>query len=288
MTKDELFYKQKNIYDIVSEAEIAQIYDFAEGYKKYIAASKTERQAIREAIKLAEAKGFVPYVFGSKLKSGDRVYFDNRGKALMLAVIGSESLNTGINLAAAHVDSPRLDLKQVPLYEEAEMAFLKTHYYGGIKKYQWLAIPLELHGVVVKKDGSKLDISIGDKPGEPQFVITDLLPHLGADQMKKNAADFVPGESLNILFGSRPDKEEGDGKVKLTVMKLLNEKYGLIEEDFLSSELSAIPAFEVRDIGFDKSLIGAYGHDDRVCVYSRAYGHFRGSKPQENCGLSAG
>jgi aspartyl aminopeptidase len=281
MTKDELFYKQKNIYDIVSEAEAEQIYSFAEGYKKYMSASKTERQAVREAIKLAEEKGFKPYIFGSKLKAGDRVYFDNRGKALMLAVIGSEPLSRGINLAAAHVDSPRLDLKQVPLYEEAEMAFLKTHYYGGIKKYQWLAIPLELHGVVVKKDGSRLDVSIGDKPGEPQFVITDLLPHLGADQLKKNAGDFVPGESLNILFGSRPDKEEGEGKVKLTVMKLLNEKYGLIEEDFLSAELSAVPAFEVRDIGFDKSLIGAYGHDDRVCVYSELMAIFEAVSPKK-------
>lgn len=281
MTKDELFYKQKNIYEIVSEAETGLIYDFAEGYKKYIAASKTERLAVKEAIKLAEARGFVPYVFGSKLKAGDKVYFNNRGRALMLAVIGSQPLSSGINLAAAHVDSPRLDLKQVPLYEDSEMAFFKTHYYGGIKKYQWLTIPLELHGVVVKKDGSIVDVSIGDKAGEPQFVITDLLPHLGSDQMKKNAAEFVPGESLNILIGSRPDKEEGDNKVKLTVMKLLNGKYGIIEEDFLSAELSAVPAFEVRDIGFDRSLIGAYGHDDRVCAYSELMAILEVSSPKK-------
>ncbi len=268
MTKDELFYKQKNIYETAGEDVARAINSFAEGYKRYITASKTERLAVTEAVRLAEARGFKPYTYGSTPKAGDRIYYVNRGKALTLAVIGSEPLSSGLNIAAAHVDAPRLDLKQVPLYEDGELAFLKTHYYGGIKKYQWLAIPLELHGVVVKKDGSTVQVSIGSTPDEPQFVITDLLPHLDDDQMKKKASDFVPGESLNILIGSRPDKEDGDNKVKLTVMKLLNEKYGLTEEDFLCAELSAIPAFGARDLGLDRSLIGAYGHDDRCCVYA--------------------
>ncbi len=268
MTRDELFYRQKNIYETADEGTARAIEGFAEGYKSYVNAAKTERLAVAEAVRLAEAAGFRPYSFGSKPKAGDRIYHVNRGRALTLAVVGVESLSSGANIAAAHVDAPRLDLKPSPLYEDGELAFLKTHYYGGIKKYQWLAIPLELHGVAVKRDGTLITVSVGGKPGEPQFTITDLLPHLDGDQMKKKASDFVPGESLNILFGSRPDGDGGDSRVKLAVMKLLNEKYGITEEDFLSAELSAVPAFEARDVGFDRSLIGAYGHDDRCCAYA--------------------
>jgi aspartyl aminopeptidase len=265
---DQLLYKQKNVYELMTDQELAACDAFAEGYKAFLANAKTERQAVREAVALASAKGFREYVYGETLKPGDKVYEINRGKALTLAVIGSAPLSEGINLAAAHVDSPRLDLKQVPLYEESELAFFKTHYYGGIKKYQWVAIPLELHGIVVKRDGTITDVSVGALKGEPQFTITDLLPHLGADQMKKTLSDAITGEGLNIIIGSKPEKEaEGDNRVKITVMKLLNEKYAITEEDFLSAELTAVPAFEVRDIGFDRSMIGGYGQDDRVCTY---------------------
>ena len=210
----------------------------------------------------------MPYVPGMALKAGDRVYQSNRGKALMLAVIGEQPLSEGCVIAGAHVDCPRLDLKQVPMYEDTEMAFFKTHYYGGIKKYQWVAIPLELHGVVALKNGDLIDVVIGRDPDDPQFVITDLLPHLAADQMKKTLAEGITGEGLNILIGSMPYDDEGKDRVKLAILSLLYDDYGITEEDFLSAELVATPAFEARDIGLDRSLIGGYGHDDRVCAYA--------------------
>ncbi len=268
MTRDELFFKQKSVYETADEAKIKEIYDFAEGYMVWLDKSRTERLAVRESVKLAEAKGFKAWVPGGKYVPGDKIYFVNREKGLTLAVIGKKSLAEGANIAAAHVDNPRLDLKQYPLYENEEMAFFKTHYYGGVKKYQWVVTPLALVGTVVKGDGTSVDVSIGLQKGEPRFVITDLLPHLAGDQMKKNASDFIPGESLNILLGTRPDKEEGADRVKLMVLKLLNEKYGITEADFLSAELCAVPADEITDIGLDRSLIGGYGHDDRVCAYS--------------------
>lgn len=268
MTRDELFMKQKSVYETADETKIKEIYDFAEGYMAWLDVSRTERLAVRESIKLAEAKGFTAWEPGKTYAPGEKIYFNNRQKGLTLAVIGTKSLAEGANIAAAHVDNPRLDLKQYPLYENEEMAFFKTHYYGGIKKYQWVVTPLALVGVVVRADGSSVDVSIGLNKGEPRFVITDLLPHLAGDQMKKNASDFIPAESLNILLGTRPDKEEGSDRVKLAVMKLLNEKYGITEADFLSAELCAVPADEITDIGLDRSLIGGYGHDDRVCAYS--------------------
>jgi aspartyl aminopeptidase len=224
---------------------------------------------VKEAVLLAEAAGFVPYSPGKVIKSGDKLYYVNRGKSLMLAVIGSLSLSEGANIAAAHIDSPRLDLKQNPLYEDSELAYFKTHYYGGIKKYQWVTIPLELHGVLALKSGENIEIVIGRDPGDPVFVITDLLPHLSADQYKKNLAESFPGESLNILLGSRPyaEKCESDS-VKLNIMEILNKKYGISEEDFLSAEISAVPSVTTRDIGLDRSLLGGYGHDDRVCAYA--------------------
>lgn len=265
---EHLLYKTKNAYEIMSDEELARCENFAVGYMDFLTKGKTERLAVKEAVKLAEAAGFKPYVYGSELKPGDKVYDVNRDKGLTLAVIGKAPLSKGINLAAAHVDAPRIDLKQNPLYEDSEIALFKTHYYGGIKKYQWLAIPLELHGVFVKKDGTTVDVSIGSDKGDPLFAITDLLPHLGADQMKKTMSEAVPGEGLNIIIGTRPLNDEGDNKVKLQVLKILNEKYGVTEEDFLSAELSAVPSFDAREVGFDKSLIGGYGHDDRVCAYS--------------------
>jgi aspartyl aminopeptidase len=265
---DGLLYKQKNCYEQMTDEQISACNSFAEGYKRFLQNAKTERQAVKLTVELAEKKGFKKYVYGQAIKPGDKVYDINRGKALTLAVIGTAPMSDGINLAAAHIDSPRVDLKQVPLYEDSEMAFFKTHYYGGIKKYQWVAIPLELHGVIVKPDGTTIDVSIGADEGDPQFTITDLLPHLGADQMKKTMSEAITGEGLNIVIGSRPEKEaESGGKVKITILKLLNEKYGITEEDFLSAELMAVPAFPVRDIGLDRSMIGGYGQDDRVCAY---------------------
>ena len=268
MTREELFFETKSVYETADEAKIKAIYDFAEGYKTFLSASRTERLAVREAVKLAEARGFRAWEPGQPVKPGDKIYMVNRGKAIILAVIGRKGMEEGIRLAAAHVDNPRLDVKQHPLYEDAEMAFFKTHYYGGIKKFYWVATPLAIVGTIVKKDGEAVDVSIGLEPGEPRFVITDLLIHLAGDQMKKTAADFIPGESLNILLGSRPDGEKGNDRVKLAVMKLLNEKYGITEADFLSSELCAVPADEVTDLGLDRSLVGGFGHDDRVCAYA--------------------
>ena len=266
--RDELFYKQKNGYDTMSTQQRIDMEDYCRGYMAFLNEARTEREAVKIAIEMAEDKGFVEYVDGMKLSPGDKVYCNNRSKALMLAVIGSKSLEKGCVIAGAHVDSPRIDLKQNPLYESDELAYFKTHYYGGIKKYQWVTIPLELHGVVALKNGETIDVSIGHDPSDPQFVITDLLPHLGKEQMRKTMEEGITGEGLNILIGSIPYADEGSDRVKLAVMSILNDRYGIVEEDFLSAELTAVPAFEVREIGLDRSLIGGYGHDDRVCAYA--------------------
>lgn len=266
--RDKLFYKQKNGYDTMSTQQRIDMEDYCRGYMAFLNEARTEREAVKIAIEMAEDKGFVEYVDGMKLSPGDKVYCNNRSKALMLAVIGSKSLEEGCVIAGAHVDSPRIDLKQNPLYESDELAYFKTHYYGGIKKYQWVTIPLELHGVVALKNGETIDVSIGHDPSDPQFVITDLLPHLGKEQMRKTMEEGITGEGLNILIGSIPYADEGSDRVKLAVMSILNDRYGVIEEDFLSAELTAVPAFEVREIGLDRSLIGGYGHDDRVCAYA--------------------
>ena len=266
--RDELFYKQKNGYDTMSTQQRIDMEDYCRGYMAFLNEARTEREAVKIAIEMAEDKGFVEYVDGMKLAPGDKVYCNNRSKALMLAVIGRKSLEEGCVIAGAHVDSPRIDLKQNPLYESDELAYFKTHYYGGIKKYQWVTIPLELHGVVALKNGETIDVSIGHDPSDPQFVITDLLPHLGKEQMRKTMEEGITGEGLNILIGSIPYADEGSDRVKLAVMSILNDRYGIVEEDFLSAELTAVPAFEVREIGLDLSLIGGYGHDDRVCAYA--------------------
>ena len=266
--RDELFYKQKNGYDTMSTQQRIDMEDYCRGYMAFLNEARTEREAVKIAIEMAEDKGFVEYVDGMKLSPGDKVYCNNRSKALMLAVIGSKSLEEGCVIAGAHVDSPRIDLKQNPLYESDELAYFKTHYYGGIKNYQWVTIPLEMHGVVALKNGEMIDVSIGHDPSDPQFVITDLLPHLGKEQMRKTMEEGITGEGLNILIGSIPYADEGSDRVKLAVMSILNDRYGIVEEDFLSAELTAVPAFEVREIGLDRSLIGGYGHDDRVCAYA--------------------
>ena len=266
--KEKLFYRQKHGCDSVSTEERVAAEKYCEGYKAFLNDARTEREAVKLAVALAEEKGFREFTPEVKPQPGMKLYRVNRGKSLMLATVGKKSLAEGCNIAAAHVDSPRLDLKQLPLYEDNELAYLKTHYYGGIKKYQWLAIPLELHGVVSLKTGENVEIVLGRDPEDPQLVITDLLPHLGADQMKKSAGQFVPGESLNLLFGSIPYEGEGKDRVKLAVLSLLNDRYGITEADFLSAELEAVPAFDVRDVGLDRSMIGGYGQDDRVCAYA--------------------
>ena len=266
--REQLFYEQKNGYDLIDTTERLAVEAYGEDYKAFLDEAKTEREAVREAVRQVEARGFKPFTPGMELKAGDRVYCVNRGKSLLLAVIGTRSLAEGATVAAAHIDSPRLDLKQVPLYEDTELAYFKTHYYGGIKKYQWVTIPLELHGVVALKNGEAVEVVIGRDPEDPCFVITDLLPHLGKDQMQKKADEIIPGEKLNLLIGSQPYADEGKERVKLAVMSILNDRYGITEEDFLSAELEVVPGFQARDVGLDRSMIGGYGHDDRVCAYA--------------------
>jgi aspartyl aminopeptidase len=266
--KEKVLAAVKNGYDRLDEAELQAVEEYCRVYKDFLDNGKTERLCAREAVRLAEAAGFAPYRRGMELKTGDKVYAVNRGKGVMLAVIGSRSLAEGCQITASHIDSPRLDLKPTPLYEDSELAYFKTHYYGGIRKYQWVTIPLELRGVVALKDGTVVEVALGEG-GEPKFVITDLLPHLGGEQGKKPLNEAIPGESLNILLGSRPVGEAGESdRVKLNVMEKLNEKYGITEADFASAELEVVPAAMATDIGLDASLIGAYGHDDRVCGFA--------------------
>ena len=269
LRRESLCYRQKNGYDRLSQEDEAAMKSYCEDYKRFLDAGKTERECVDETVRLAEAAGFKPFTRGMAVNPGDRLYRVNRGKAVMLAVIGQRSLSEGVSIGAAHIDSPRLDLKQNPLYEDSELAFLKTHYYGGIRKYQWVTIPLELHGVIAMKDGSRIRVSVGSGAGDPVFTVDDLLPHLAQEQAKKPLAEAIPAESLNLLVGSRPFKDdEGSDRVKLAVMDYLNQKYHIVEEDFISAELEVVPAFKAADIGFDRSLIGAYGHDDRVCGYA--------------------
>lgn len=266
--KKELFSNPENGRKTASEEVLKEADSYAEGYKDFLDRAKTEREAVEIAIELAKNNGFVEFDRNEKYNAGDRVYFNNRGKSIALAVIGSESVESGVNISAAHIDSPRLDLKPNPLYEELELALFKTHYYGGIKKYQWTAIPLSLHGVFVLKDGTVKKVSIGEEEDEPKFVINDLLPHLAQEQSKRTLSEGIKGEELNVLIGSHPFKDEkGSELVKLNILKLLNEKYGITEDDFLSAELEIVPAFKASDIGLDRSMVGAYGQDDRVCAY---------------------
>ena len=263
-----LLNKSQNADSKLTAEETATADVYCEGYKAFLNEVKTEREAVRFAIAEAEKNGFVAYRPGMPLKAGDRVYQNNRGKALLLAVIGTAPIEEGVSIAAAHIDSPRLDLKPNPLYENQHLAYLDTHYYGGIKKYQWTATPLAIHGVVVKKDGETVTVTVGEDPADPVFCVTDLLPHLAADQMQRTGAKLIDGEALDVLVGSRGVRDdEGEDTVKLEVLRLLHEKYGIVEADFLSAELEIVPAFGARDVGFDRSMIGSYGHDDRVCAY---------------------
>lgn len=266
---DALSYKKKNVFEVSSAEEIKEIYEYAKGYMKFLDDAKTEREATSATIAMVEAEGYTEYKFGDKIFVGDKKYFNNNGKSIIVFKVGEENLEqNGIRIVASHIDSPRIDLKQVPLYEDSGMGFLKTHYYGGVKKYQWTAIPLALHGVMIKSNGEKVEVRIGEDDSDPVFYINDLLPHLAQRQSQEPLGTAISGETLNILVGGLPYAcDDVSDKIKLTVLSMLNDKYGVTEEDFLSAELSLVPAFKARDIGFDRALIGAYGHDDRVCSY---------------------
>ena len=258
--KEKLFAQPKHAALRMSDEEIASAFEWCEGYKSFLDENRTEREITAFSQKLAESRGFEKFDSSKKYSAGDKVWFNVKEKAIIFAVFGTRPLSDGVKIAAAHIDSPRLDVKPNPLYEDCEIALLKTHYYGGIKKYQWPTVPLSLHGVIVKADGEKLTVSIGDRDGEPQFVISDLLPHLDSTMGERKASQVIKGEELNILVGSLPFRsDEGSDLVKLNIMKLLNEKYGITESDFLSAELELVPAARVSDIGFDRSLIGGYG-----------------------------
>lgn len=279
--KEKLFYNPKHASEVISQEETDKADAFCEEYKSFLNKAKTEREAVVYVLEKAKKNGFVEFDRAKKYNAGDKVYYNNRGKSIILAVIGKKGLESGTRLSAAHIDSPRLDMKQNPLYEDTEIAYFKTHYYGGVKKYQWTAIPLSLHGVIVKRDGTRAYVNVGEDDNDPKFVVTDLLPHLAAEQMKRTLADGIRGEELNILIGSRPFKDdEASEKVKLNIMNILFEKYGIIESDFLSAELEAVPAFKSCDIGFDRSMIGSYGHDDRVCAYPAAEAIFNIENPE--------
>ena len=263
-----LLYAPENGCARISAEEVARCAAYCEDYKRFLDDGKTERECAAEAVRLAEQAGFRAYGRGEALQPGDKIYRINRGKSVFLAVIGSEGLAHGVQIGGAHIDAPRLDLKPSPLYEDSELAYLKTHYYGGIRKYQWVAVPLELHGVVALKSGEVVEVCIGRDAGDPRLVIEDLLPHLGAEQSKKPLGEAIPAESLNILVGSRPLSDVEKDAVKVNVLSILHEKYGITEEDFISAELCAVPAYQATDIGLDRSMIGAYGQDDRVCAYA--------------------
>ena len=266
--EEKLVYKKENFFERSSDEKIGRALTYAERYRKFLDFSKTEREAVKFAEKYAEAKGFKKYNFGDEIKAGGKYYYDNRGKSLVLFTVGREDIaKDGIKILASHIDSPRLDAKQNPLYEDGDMAFLKTHYYGGIKKYQWTTIPLALHGAVVLADGKVVDVNIGEAEDDPVFYVNDLLPHLSKEQNTKPLSQAIDGETLNVLIGGRPLKGDFKEKVKLSVLKVLNEKYGMVEKDFLSAEFSLVPAYKAKDVGLDRALIGGYGHDDRVCSF---------------------
>ncbi len=275
MNNNRLFYRKHFIWEKLNNDERNDVFKLGDDYRAFIDASKTERLSIKEIVKRAEANGFVNLESKKDLKPGDKLYYVNKEKNAVLAVIGKESIEKGMNIVGSHVDSPRIDIKQNPLYEKHGISLLKTHYYGGIRKYQWVTIPLALYGTVVKANGDIVDVAIGDDENDPVFYITDLLPHLAKDQNDKKLSEAIEGEGLNVIIGSLPAADENndedkkdDKKFKLNVLKILNEKYGMIEEDFQTAELEIVPAGKARDVGIDRGMIMAYGHDDRVCAYT--------------------
>ena len=276
-----LLLKQENVY--TRDPQLREpAFAYCEGYKAFLNAAKTEREAVEWAVREAEANGFVPYDPTVSCKPGDRVYRVNRGKSVMLAVIGTDAPEAGFSIVVSHIDSPRLDLKQRPLYETAGISYFKTHYYGGIKKYQWTALPLALHGTVMTESGGRVDVRVGEAEGEPVFFISDLMPHIAKDQYEKKLGDAISGEGLNIINGSLP-LGEGSDAVKLGILALLHEKYGITEADLRTAELSAVPAQKAVDVGFDASMIAAYGQDDRVCAYPSLTAQFETKAPARTC-----
>ena len=266
--KEKLFNIKENGWKSKNQEEKTTIFEYAKGYIDYMNKSKTEREIVVNSKKIADSNGFKDINEFETLKPGDKVYYINRDKSMYLAVIGQDSIENGVNIIGAHADSPRLDLKPNPLYEDGEFAYFKTHYYGGIKKYQWTTIPLAIHGVIVKSSGEKININIGESEDDPIFTITDLLPHLAQEQMEKKLKDGVSGEDLNLLIGSIPYDADVSEKVKLNILNILNEKYGITEVDFLSSEIELVPAMKCRSMGLDNSMVAGYGQDDKICVYA--------------------
>ena len=266
LLKEKLFNKKENGWNSVNDK--TEIFNYADGYIKFMNKSKTEREVVKTSKEIADSNGFKDINEVETLKPGDRIYYINRGKSMYLAIIGNENIENGVNIIGAHADSPRLDLKPNPIYEDSEFAYFKTHYYGGIKKYQWTTIPLSIHGVIVKANGEKVELSIGEKDEDPIFTITDLLPHLAQDQMEKKLKNGINGEDLNLLIGSIPYASEVSEGVKLNILDILNKKYGITEKDFLSAEIELVPAMKCRSMGFDESMVAGYGQDDKVCVYT--------------------
>ena len=267
--KEKLFRSGKDGWETTDENQREEIFKLSQKYMDFLNKAKTEREFVKEAKKLADENGYKDIMNFEKLKAGDKVYFINREKSMYLAVIGKKNIEEGLHIIGSHIDSPRLDLKPNPLYEDTGLTYFKTHYYGGIKKYQWTTIPLSIHGVVVKPNGEKVEINIGEKEDDPIFTITDLLPHLAQEQMEKKLKNGINGEDLSLLIGSIPyeDKEVSE-RVKLNILNILNQKYGITEIDFTSSELELVPAFRARSLGFDNSMVAAYGQDDKVCAYT--------------------
>ncbi|MCI8520479.1 MAG: aminopeptidase, partial [Clostridia bacterium] len=279
---DELSYERKNVYEVINDSQKQEMFTLCDEYRIFLDEGKTERECVNKALEMAKKHGFTDIASKSQLKAGDKVYKVNRNKNILLAVIGSDDIKNGINLVGAHIDSPRLDLKQNPLYESDDMAFLKTHYYGGLKKYQWTAIPLAIHGIIFTKEGKQVTLNVGENDSDPVFCITDLLPHLAKDQMAKKMTEGIEGEKLNVLIGGMPIKaDDVKEKVKFSVLKLLNERYGITERDFQSAEIEIVPAFKARNIGFDESFIGAYGQDDRVCAFTTLKAIFDIKEPKK-------
>jgi len=288
LKNNDLTKKYEYAWDKYSEQDLEKVFGLSDGYKEFMSKCKTERECVTEFITLAEKEGYknldTIIKQGGKLKAGDKVYANNKGKTLALFLIGNESFERGMKILGAHVDSPRLDLKQNPLYEDTDLAMMETHYYGGIKKYQWVTIPLAIHGIIVKKDGTSVNVVIGEDEKDPVIGISDLLIHLSADQMQKKLDKGIEGEDLNILVGSMPiANKDAKDRVRQNVMKLLNEKYGICEEDFVSAELEVVPAGKARDYGLDRSMVMAYGHDDRICSYTSFEALMKLEKTDKTC-----
>jgi len=279
--QEKLQFVSKHAAKSISEKEMEAIFQFSEPYKTFLDSSKTEGCCVETVIEMAQKQGYIEFEPGKNYAPGAKVYVRNRGAAVMLSTIGTRPLTDGLRVIASHIDSPRLDLKPNPLYEAEEIAYFKTHYYGGVRKYQWPTVPLALHGVVFKADGEIVRVNIGEDENDPLFYITDLLPHLGKDQAKKTLSEAFTGECMNLIVGSLPINDDGiDQKTKFTVLKLLHEKYGITEADFHTADIKAVPAYKARDIGLDRALVASYGHDDRVCAYTSIMADFEAKNPE--------